>query len=399
MGDFSKFADNQYYSFVADHFGEFPPEIVRGTRVNPTLGRTGAFLQDNGDVFFNLFYPDANEIKIMIGYQNTAELVLEKNEEGYFHGTYKYPELIDQRGKRTLKIYVDGILHLEPRIPIIPGDVPENYIDLPDLSWDEYLIKDVPHGSISYDLYWSEVTKDWRRCLVYTPYEYRHNPDKKYPVMYLHHGGNGNEAQWFFGGKANLIMDNLIASGEAEPFIIVCNYNSPHFSMDASRHMEEYKIGMEEFCQVLLKDCIPYIEKEYRVIADKWHRATAGLSYGCMVTSYTGLGHPEVFGNVGLISGGLRCKDFAPKLEDNHHFDWLKGNNQAFLDAYKLVYRSHGTVEYYDSGDHVEDEAFLEKEGILTLPNFQRVWFEGGRHQWDTFGKGFAGFAKAVFKN
>ena len=117
-----------------------------------------------------------------------------------------------------------------------------------------------------------------------------------------------------------------------------------------------------------------------------------------MVTSFTGLGHPEVFGNVGLISGGLRCKDYAPKLEDNHHFDWMKGNNQAFLDAYKLVYRSHGTVEFHDSTDHVEDEAFLESEGILNLPNFHREWLEGGRHQWDTFGKGFAGFAKLVFR-
>lgn len=62
----------------------------------------------------------------------------------------------------------------------------------------------------------------------------------------------------------------------------------PSFSTDGTKHTEEFKTGMEEFCQILLKDCIPYIEKEYRVISDKWHRATAGLSYGCMVTSCAG---------------------------------------------------------------------------------------------------------------
>ena len=229
MSPFDEFINNQAYNYVADFFGELPPQIVRGTRVNPELGRTGAFLQEDGSTFFNLFYPDAEEIIVKIGYKNTAELVLEKTQEGYFKGTYPYPEAIDQRGKRTIKIYIDGILQLEPRIPIIGGDVPENYIDIPDTGWDDYLIKDVPHGSVSYDLYWSEVAGEWRRCLIYTPYEYRHNPDKRYPVIYLHHGGNGNETQWFFGGKAGLIADNLIANEEAEPFIIVCNYNSPKF--------------------------------------------------------------------------------------------------------------------------------------------------------------------------
>lgn len=398
MENFSKFAENGAYTWTAGCFGRLPPEQIGGTKTEPVLVDTGAFLQENGDTLFRLYYPEAKTVKISIGYQRSAVLELQKNEQGCFEGIYPYPEDIDHRGARDLTIRVDGSQVLSPRIPISFGDAPKNYIYIPSPEWEDYLIKQVPHGSVSYELFWSEVFQDWRRCLVYTPYEYRHRPDKQYPVIYLHHGGNGNETQWTFSGKAPLILDNLIAEGKAEPCILVSNYNSPIFSSDAAKRVEEYRMGMEQFCQMLIRDCIPFIEKEYRAIPDKWHRATAGLSYGCMVTSYTGFGHPEVFGNVGLISGGLRCKDFAPVLKDNHHLDWMLGNASGVGEQYRLIYRSHGTNEYHDSTHHVEDDAWLKEQGISQLPCFVREWFPGGLHQWDTFGKGLAGFVKNVFQ-
>lgn len=399
MSDFTAFVENPYYRCTADSFGKLPPQQVGGTREVPVLADTGAFLQPNGDYFFNLFYPDAKEVKITFGRPpKYAELKLEKDENGFFTGIYPYPEDISMRGTIRINVVVDGLAIIDSRIPLLGAQKLSNYINIPDPEWTDPLIKDVPHGTVSYEIFWSEVAGGWRRCMVYTPAEYRHNPEKKYPVIYLHHGGGENETSWMFAGKAPQIMDNLIAEGTAVPMIIVCNYVSPTFSADGTKHTEEFKSGMEEFCQLLLKDCIPYIEKEYRVISDKWHRATAGLSYGCMVTSYTGFGHPEVFGNLGLISGGLRCRDYAPVLSDNHHIDWLINGKEKVSEEYKVIYRSHGTEEFYDFLDHQEDEDFLEANGISSLPLFHREWFEGGCHQWDTFGKGLAGFVKYLFK-
>ncbi len=401
MKDFSKFRNNQYYLYTADRFSRPNPEKLGGTREKPVTAETGAFLQDNGDIFFRLFYPEAKQVVIFFGHpKSELDIELQKKENGLFEGTFSYPENDPKFiGKRNINVVVDGKAQISNRIPaFFRRSGACNYIDIPDPDWDDYLIKDVPHGSVSYDLFWSETFNEWRRCMVYTPAEYRHNTEKKYPVLYLHHGGGENETTWMFGGKANFIMDNLIAEGRAVPFIIVCCSVTPVFTTDAEKRTDEFRDGMEKTCRMLINDCIPYIESEYRVIADKWHRATGGLSYGCMVTSYTGFGHPEVFGNLGLISGGLRCRDFAPVLSDNHHIDWLKGGADKVAEVYKLIYRSHGTVEFHDFNDHPEDEEFLKNNGILDLPLFVREWFEGGYHEWDTFGKGLAGFASHLFK-
>jgi enterochelin esterase family protein len=186
-------------------------------------------------------------------------------------------------------------------------------------------------------------------------------------------------------------MDNLIAEGRAVPFIVVTNENMPKLPSDGTHGMEGYE-------SLLLNDCIPFIEGEYRVKKDKWSRAIAGNSYGCMVTSFVGFRHPERFGALGLLSGGIRCKDIWPAFEQNHHLDWLKGNAAAVGAAYRLIYRCHGTVELHDSPDHVQDDAFLKENGISDLPCYVREFFPGGRHEWDTFGKDFAGFAARAFK-
>lgn len=400
MSDFEKFINNGYYSFTADHFGKLEPEKMGGTREFPIVAETGAFLMPNGDTMFRLYYPGAETVSIAFGRPPEGfELPLENKGGGLFEGVFPYPSDSAYTGKRNINVMLDGKKVVSKRIPTFfrSGGL-SNYVDIPDPSWDDYLIKDVPHGTVSYEIFWSETMNDWKRCMVYTPAEYRHNTEKSYPVLYLHHGGGEDETTWVFGGKANFILDNLIAEGKAEPFIFVCNDVSPVFSLDGSRRAQEFREGMENTCRMLINDCIPFIEREYRVIPDKWHRATAGLSYGCMVTSYTGFGHPEVFGSLGLISGGLRCRDFAPVLSDNHHIDWLKGGADKVAEAYRLIYRSHGTVEFHDFEDHPEDEQFLADNGILDLPIFVREWFEGGRHEWDTFGKGFAGLAKHLFK-
>lgn len=391
MAEFKDFMKDKAYRYVADSFSD-RKQMVGGTRNNPVMEDTGAFLQENGDVKFRLYEPRAERIELeWIAGHDREKMQLVKNEEGYFEGTLGFTGEPKMIGKRTFRMWIDGVELVYPRIPaIFRGHQMINYVDIPDLNWDDYRIKDVPHGALSYRIYWSEMVKDWQRCMVYTPAEYEHT-DKEYPVLYLHHGWGENETTWMFGAKVPQIMDNLIAEGSALPFIVVTNDNLPKLASDGSH-------GMDGYTNVLLNDCIPFIEKEYRAKKDKWNRAIGGNSYGCMITSFIGFGHPELFGNLGLLSGGIRCKDFWPAYEQNHQLDWLCHNAEEVGKQYKLIYRSHGDVEYYDSPDHVQDDAFLKEHGISDLPCFVREFFPGGRHEWDTFGKDFAGFARRAFR-
>lgn len=391
MDNFSKFAANDAYRCTADSFVR-RSQMIGGTRTDPVLADTGAFLQENGDVLFRLYEPEAAEIELeWIAGHDRETMPLHKQQDGFFEGRLPYsgdPKMI---GKRTFKLRIDGRELVHPRIPtIFRGHQTINYVDIPDPAWDDYLVKDVPHGALAYRLYWSETAGAWQRCMVYTPAEYAHT-DVQYPVLYLHHGWGENETTWMFAAKAPQIMDNLIAGGAAKPFLVVTNENMPKLASDGTHGMDGYR-------RVLLNDCIPFIESEYRVKRDKWSRAIGGNSYGCMITSFIGFAHPELFGSLGLFSGGIRCKDFWPTYEQNHQLDWLTHSPEEVGRAYRLIYRGHGTVEYHDSPDHVQDDAFLAEHGISGLPCFVREFFPGGRHEWDTFGRDFAGFARHAFQ-
>ena len=391
MATFKDFMDNPSCRNTADaHI--WREQMIGGTRTDPVNAKTGAFLQENGDILIRLYEPDAQKIEILwLAGHDRITMPLEKKEGGLFEGVYSYTGDPIMVGKRTFYVIIDGIRTVYPKIPTIyRGLGPVNYVDIPDLSWDDYLIKNVPHGALSYRTYWSETVQDWLRCMVYTPAEYEHT-DREYPVVYLHHGWGENETTWMFGAKVPQIMDNLIAEGRCVPFIVVTNENMPKLPSDGTH-------GMEGYTKVLLNDCIPFIEKEYRAKTDKWSRAIAGNSYGCMITSRIGFSHPDLFGSLGLISGGIRCKDFWPRFEQNDHLDWLKEDPAAVGKEYRLLYSSFGTVEYYDSPDHEQDDAFLAEHGISDLPCWVQRKFEGGRHEWDSFGKGFAGFAELLFR-
>lgn len=199
----------------------------------------------------------------------------------------------------------DNIPIVSDRTPLIAGmKGPKNYLDIPDPTWDDYLMdRKVARGAQAFRIYWSKITGSWHRCMVYTPPECNTSPEKKYPVLYLHHPAFKNtDTAWMFQGKAPLIMDNLLEEGKAVPFIIVTNECGPQ----------------------LPEDCIPFIEKEYRCLDDKWNRATAGASWGGMLSSQLAFTWPDKFANVGMISSGLRCVDSWPELKDNHYLDWIE---------------------------------------------------------------------------
>lgn len=154
MSAYKDFAQNRSYYDVPLTFGKPRPEQIGGTRANPVLADTGAFLADNGDIRFKLFEPEAQHISIEFTCgHNKKTLGLEKDGEGFFVGIFPNTGDVAWRGKRIFTVNIDGVSFAYPRMPIVyRTNRPVNYVDIPDVSWDEYLIKDVPHGAVTYNI-------------------------------------------------------------------------------------------------------------------------------------------------------------------------------------------------------------------------------------------------------
>ena len=208
----------------------------------------------------------------------------------------------------------------------------------------------MPHGNVQQILFRSESTDTIRRAFVYTPPTY--DGKKKFPVLYLQHGWGENETSWPIQGRANLIMDNMIASGRIEPFIVVMTYGMTNgvrigglggFSYDA-------------FQTVLCDELVPYVDKHFKTFADRNHRAMAGLSMGGMETHSITLARPEVFGYWGLLSGGVytpqELEGIDKKLQPKYIFVSCGGTEgpdriKAAADALKEA--------GYNADSHVSD--------------------------------------------
>ena len=189
---------------------------------------------------------------------------------------------------------------------------------IPGKESELYEVKDVPHGTIAKVWYESPTLDLTRRMYVYTPPGYESSGDK-YPVFYLLHGGGGDEDAWSTLGRTSQILDNLISQGKALPMIVVMpNGNAyqagtpgevpaPAGRSSMSREDRMKFTGMFE--KSLVADIVPFMEKNYRVLADKEHRAVAGLSMGGGHTFQVTNDNPEMFGYIGVFSAGARNVD------------------------------------------------------------------------------------------
>ena len=291
-------------------------------------------------------------------------------------------------------------------------------IDVPAADEEFYTVKNVPQGSINEVYYWSTVTEKMRHGYIYLPNEYFKNPTKKFPVLYLQHGMGENETGWSAQGKTGIIMDNLIAAGKAVPFIIFMDNG-----LDVRRPGEEPPMGprpqgapqgqrpqgmgqgapqgpppggprpggfgrgfggFNAFQDVLLKDIIPMVEKNYRVIADAQHRGMAGLSMGGMQTHAITLANPTTFAYVGMFSGGTFNTD---EVKDN----------ADFKKTVKVLFMSAGGRETrMAEGDGSVGKA-AENLKALGINAHSYVSPETA-HEWQTWRRSLYQFAQLIFK-
>ena len=287
-----------------------PPAIVEDftpSELNQP-GQEYPQVNSQGYARFKIIAPSADSVRVSLGLGGRGGTKLAKAADGSWMGTTEGP--MDE-GFHYYNIRVDSGKFNDPGTLHFYGSTRwESGIEIPAHDRDFYALKDVPHGNVLQVLFPSPSTHASRRAFVYTPPGYGKDLKKNYPVLYLQHGWGEDETAWSNQGHANLIMDNMIAAGTIQPFIIVMTYGMTN-EIKWGR-MKDFKI--EPFQTVLVDELIPYVDANFRTIAKQSHRAMAGLSMGGMETHTITLNKPEVFSYYALLSGGVYT---AEEIKDN----------------------------------------------------------------------------------
>jgi enterochelin esterase-like enzyme len=318
---------------------------------------------------FKIIAPYADSVKVSLGLGGRGGTILSKAADGSWMGTTEGP--MDE-GFHYYNVRIDGGRFNDPGTLNFYGSTRwESGIEIPAHDQDFYELKDVPHGFVQQILFPSRSTNTSRRAFVYTPPGYEKEKSKKYPVLYLQHGWGEDETAWSNQGHANLIMDNLIAAGRIKPFIIVMTYgmtNNVRFG-----GLRNFKI--DSFQTVLIDELIPYVDANFRTLANQSNRAMAGLSMGGMETHTITLNKPEVFGSYALLSGGI----YTPEE--------LKDKPKA-----KLIFVSCGSKE---NPDRVKSAVAALKEAGYNAVSYVS---ENTAHEFLTWRRSLKELAPLLFK-
>lgn len=206
---------------------------------------------------------------------------------------------------------VDGLRVIDPGNPLLKHNLlnTESQVHVPGPKTLPWEINDVPHGQLHRHLYKSTAAGDERDFVVYTPPGYNPSARKRYPALYLLHGFSDDANTWSSVGRANVILDNLIARGQARPMIVVMplGYGSMEYvrvNRQSPRSAELRRLSFEKFRETLFNEVMPQAEKIYRITPDRKARAIAGLSMGGAESLFVGLNAPDRFAWIGAFSSG-----------------------------------------------------------------------------------------------
>jgi len=338
----------------------------------------------DGSVTFRFLAPNAQEVKLER--EGTEAVAMQKDDAGVWTVTTA-PLAPDYYG---YSILVDGVRMIDPFNPLLKPNLieTENAVHVPgplSLAWE---LNNVPHGEVHHHFYKSAVAGDERDYYVYTPAGY--DPAKKgtYPVLYLLHGYSDDASGWTAVGRANVILDNLIAQGKAKPMIVVMplGYGTMEMIRGRWHSWDDHELrdrNFSKFREALLTEIMPRVESEYRTSKDRKERAIAGLSMGGSESLLTGLNNLDKFAWIGAFSSGGIPEDFStdfPGLD-------AKANDQI-----RLLWIACGT------DDH-----------LITLNRNLREWLKSkgirhtdietpGMHTWMVWRRNLAELAGLLFR-
>lgn len=335
--------------------------------ISPELGA-------DGQVTFRLMAPKATEVRLNAGDipGNNPGAELKKSEEGLWEVT-----LTIAPGAYRYHFNVDGVAVIDPSNPKT-SESNANTWSLLVVPGAEFMdTQKVPHGAVAEITYHSTSLDRVRRMHIYTPPGYEAGSEK-YPVFYLLHGASDSDDSWSTVGRACFILDNLIAANKAKPMLVVmpAGHTGP-FRFDRLRE------AVDEFGQDFVTDIMPYVETNYRVIADRDHRAIAGLSMGGAQTLNIGIPHLQDFAYIGVYSSGIfgivgrnggsgdnsweeKHKDILDnaELKKGLKYFWFATGKDDFL-----IETSKATVAMFKN--HGFDVIYKETEGGHTWINWR----------------------------
>ena len=337
-------------------------------------------IHKDGRVWFQFKAPStAQSVKLHMG---NADIDMQKDAKGLWNVVIPGPKV----GYQVYWMIVDGTEVEDPGSDIFYSNGYRSVLEVPAPEDEYYLAKKVPHGDVREHWFYSQVTGSFRRMFVYTPPDYDKNKNKRYPVLYLQHGAGELEMEWTHSGKANFILDNLIAEGKALPMIIVMN-NGFATRTDQVGQTLTGNARWAAFEDMLIKEVIPDIDANYRTIPDRGHRALAGLSMGGMQTFTIGLNRLDTFSSLGVFSG-------VP----TNYADLIKGpleNVPAFNKQIKLLWFGVGNDDTSFHNRQKELQDLLEKSGVKA----QYYVSNGTAHEFQTWRRCLHLFAQLLFKD
>jgi enterochelin esterase-like enzyme len=310
-------------------------------------------------------------------------------------------------GLHYYTLIVDGVEMADPGSrSFFGGGKYASAVEVPEPGSTYYLPQDVPHGQVREVWYHSSVTGTWRHALVYTPPGYDGNLSQRYPVLYLQHGGGEDETGWIRQGHANFILDNLLAAGKAKPMLIVMAYGYARRAGAQAPDLTGKGFGSPEFRKAMqdmmsafeadvTQALIPFIDRTFRTIPDRDHRAMAGLSMGGMQTYHITLSHLDLFSYIGGFSGAAGPFITGRELDFKNDYDGVLADPAAFAKRVHLLWLGVGTAEPERMRDSIRG---LHR--ALTDAGIAHVYQEspGTDHEWQTWRRNLDDFAARIFQ-
>ena len=349
------------------------------------------FIEADNRVTFRFNAPDAEKVQVSIA--NVAYDMTKGSD-----GVWTYTSEPQDYGYHNYWMIVDGAVVLDPATDGFIGYGHDcNGFEIPDPEGDFYDLKDVPHGNVLIKNYFSKVTEAWRMAFIYLPPGYEQNPSTRYPVLYLQHGGGEDQRVWIEMGRTNIILDNLVAEGKSEPFIVVMETSAATKPGEAPPQPRQatapgqkqgfrggqpaarprFSFSFDTYTELMINDLIPFIDSNFRTLRDQGSRAMAGLSMGSMVTTSVALPNLDKFSHIGLFSGGtLRPDQISDKSK------------------VKLVFMSYGSRERGSEGVR-EAADVLNQAGIKSVSYVSPLT----AHEWQSWRRSLREFAQLLFKN
>jgi len=375
-------------------------------------------IEEDSRVTFHFKAPTAQKVQVSIA---NVPFDMVKGDDG----TWSYTSEPQAPGYHNYWMVVDGAVVLDPGTNAFIGYGHMcNGFEIPEPGVDFYDLKDVPHGDVLIKNYFAKSTNSWRHIFVYTPPGYDSNSTARYPVLYLQHGGGEDERVWIEMGRTNVILDNLLAAGKVKPMIVVMETSAvgapdgPGAGAGAGAgggRGPAFGIGGPgggAYGQFMVNDLIPWVDANFRTLADRDHRAMAGLSMGGMQTAAVTMANLDKFSYIGLFSGGTASgfgrggrgspvpagvmPPAPPPFDIKTIYNGAMADPAEFNKKVKVFFFSTGTEPPLENPEGLKKHQ--EQLIAAGITNSYLYISPGTSHEWQTWRRSLYTFAPLLFQ-